>query len=345
MASSSEKYDSVLLGILQSEGKIHHFLEAIFGFLYRKTDFYRLLRDGSDKLGFPPGVAEKIAYGSFKRFKDMADKDEVERDKLLQLKAKEIQEKALNSNPPPVVQEEEVSTSASQPSEKKSNDSEVKDQSTEQKPSIDKKNTETKKIEDSPEGEQGVYQAKADCYNGAELENYAWSQTITDLDLRVYVSKTTKKGKEISVSVNRKSIKVVQKTQNEDRILIDGKFAWDVRADECVWSLVPGEYVHINLEKIEERWWESALKGEPTINVRKIDASRPITDLDDEAQAKIEEMMYNEQMKRLGKPQSHEKKVHEMLKQAWDAEGSPFKGQPFDPSLVNVANPNSQQPF
>lgn len=28
-----------------------------------------------------------------------------------------------------------------------------------------------------------------------------------------------------------------------------------------------------------------------------------------------------------------------MLKKAWDAEGSPFKGQPFDPSKVNMTSP------
>ena len=64
--------------------------------------------------------------------------------------------------------------------------------------------------------------------------------------------------------------------------------------------------VQITLEKVQERWWEALLKADPRINVRKIDASRPITDLDDEAQAKIGEMMYNERQKRLGKPQSHE---------------------------------------
>ncbi len=57
---------------------------------------------------------------------------------------------------------------------------------------------------------------------------------------------------------------------------------------------------------MEERWWDALLTDEPKINVRKIDPSRPMTDLDDEAQSKIEEMMYNEQQKRLGRPQSHE---------------------------------------
>ena len=49
------------------------------------------------------------------------------------------------------------------------------------------------------------------------------------------------------------------------------------------------------------------LTSEPKINVRKIDASRPMTDLDDEAQAKIEEMMFNERQKKMGLPQTHEK--------------------------------------
>jgi len=30
-------------------------------------------------------------------------------------------------------------------------------------------------------------------------------------------------------------------------------------------------------------------------------------------------------------------KVHDILRQAWDVEGSPFKGQPFDLSVVNVS--------
>jgi hypothetical protein len=30
-------------------------------------------------------------------------------------------------------------------------------------------------------------------------------------------------------------------------------------------------------------------------------------------------------------------KAHEMLRKAWDAEGSPFKGTPFDPSRVQIS--------
>lgn len=29
-------------------------------------------------------------------------------------------------------------------------------------------------------------------------------------------------------------------------------------------------------------------------------------------------------------------KVHDMLKKGWDVEGSPFKGQKFDPSMFDI---------
>lgn len=56
----TELYDNALLGILQHVGNIQNFLQVYFGFLYRKTDFYRLLSGPNDRMGFPPGVAEKM---------------------------------------------------------------------------------------------------------------------------------------------------------------------------------------------------------------------------------------------------------------------------------------------
>lgn len=58
----TEMYDNALLGILQHVGNIQDFLQIYFGFLYRKTDFYRLLSAPNDKMGFPPGVAEKMVF-------------------------------------------------------------------------------------------------------------------------------------------------------------------------------------------------------------------------------------------------------------------------------------------
>lgn len=38
----------------------------------------------------------------------------------------------------------------------------------------------------------------------------------------------------------------------------------------------------------------------------------------------------------MGLPSTDEEKQYDVLKKAWDAEGSPFKGTPFDPSKLNL---------
>lgn len=54
----------------------------------------------------------------------------------------------------------------------------------------------------------------------------------------------------------------------------------------------------------------------------------------------MKKIMYEQQRKQMGLPTTEEESQQEMLKKAWNAEGSPFKGQPFDPSKFNLSNNN-----
>jgi len=45
-----------------------------------------------------------------------------------------------------------------------------------------------------------------------------------------------------------------------------------------------------------------------------------------------------------GLPTTEEEQQQELLKQAWNAEGSPFKGTPFDPSQLNIGGGNAKFP-
>eukprot|EP01052_Picozoa_sp_SAG31_P034441 SAG31_NODE_4026_length_3653_cov_19.795442_5_plen_50_part_00 len=43
--------------------------------------------------------------------------------------------------------------------------------------------------------------------------------------------------------------------------------------------------------------------------------------------------MWEQEQKAMGKKTDEEVRQEELLRQAWDAPGSPFAGQPFDPSV------------
>lgn len=51
-------YDAALMGILQDCVKLPQFLDTVFSFLARRTDFYVIMEHEKAKMGFVPGVAE-----------------------------------------------------------------------------------------------------------------------------------------------------------------------------------------------------------------------------------------------------------------------------------------------
>lgn len=194
--------------------------------------------------------------------------------------------------------------------------------------------------EEKDTNEQKIFQMNSESYNGAIRENYSWSQNIKEIDVYIKVPPHIRFGRQVVVKIEKRRLYVshIDNIGKSQMLKIDDELNWEINKEESMWTLTPSQHIHINLEKIEERWWEHLIISEIKINVKKIDASRPITDLDDEAQSKIDELMYNDHQKKLGLPQSHEKKIQDILKTAWDVEGSPFKGQPYDPSIVNIQN-------
>ncbi|KAL2777110.1 nudC domain-containing protein 3 [Daubentonia madagascariensis] len=255
---AAELYDQALLGILQHVGNVQDFLRVLFGFLYRKTDFYRLLRHPSDRMGFPPGAAQAL---------------------VLQVPR---EPQAL-----PRIQEQ--------------------------------------------------FQKNPDSYNGAVRENYTWSQDYTDLEVRVPVPKHVVKGKQVSVALSSGSIRVAMLEGTGERVLMEGKLTHKINTESSLWSLEPGKCVLVNLSKVGEYWWNAILEGEEPIDIDKINKERSMATVDEEEQAVLDRLTFDYHQKLQGKPQSHELKVHEMLKKGWDAEGSPFRGQRFDPAMFNIS--------
>ncbi|CAM4728964.1 unnamed protein product [Leuciscus chuanchicus] len=333
----TELYDNALLGILQHVGNIQNFLQVYFGFLYRKTDFYRLLSGPQDRMGFPPGVAENMVFKTFKLYEKLAEQD----------RERAVKQAEEPKAAPPAIQELEVQSEheAEAPVEEKRSSDEstpVTASSALSEETPAGATAASHAESDTTKAGQESYQSNADSYNGAVRDDYTWSQDYTDVEIRVHVPPTVVKGRQVSVDLQPGRVRVAVNEGGSQRVLIEGEFTHKINTENSLWSLEPGRCVLLSLSKTGEVWWSAVLKGETEIDVNQINRERTMATVDEEEHAVLDRLTFDYHQKLQGKPQSHEMKVHEMLKKGWDAEGSPFKGQDFDPSLFNIP-PNAVQ--
>ena len=184
-------------------------------------------------------------------------------------------------------------------------------------------------------------------YNGGTTEKYYWEQTINDVTIQAPVPAGTR-ARDVVCVIGRSHLTL--KLKGADAPIIDADFPCDARNGQEIWERVKaaesywnvGEVkgkqlcVSVYLEKERESWWKSAVHGGEEIDTTKVDSTRDMYSYDDETQGAIRKIMFDQHQKRLGQPTSDELKNHDMLRKAWDADGSPFKGQPFDPSKINL---------
>ncbi|XP_018410183.1 PREDICTED: nudC domain-containing protein 3 [Nanorana parkeri] len=338
----SDRYDHALLGILQHVGNIQEFLNVYFGFLYRKTDFYRLLVGPQDRLGFPPGVAQNMVLQTFKNYERVAMKDQEQRMRELQEKLKKEEEKLAPVEAPveaSVATEEVVLETAADelPREQEKSENQPETSDTPEKAEEVEPSTSNMDNAASAARSQGDIQTDPDSYNGAVRKNYVWSQDYSDLEIKVPVPKDVVKGRQVSVDLRTKYIRVVLRDAQGEQVLMDGNLTHKINAETSLWSLEPGKCISISLSKCGEYWWNAVLEGEEKIDIDKINKERTMATVDEEEHAVLDRLTFDYHQKLQGKPQSHEMKVHDMLKKGWDAEGSPFRGQAFDPSLFNIS--------
>jgi len=60
---------------------------------------------------------------------------------------------------------------------------------------------------------------------------------------------------------------------------------------------------------------------------------------DGETQGAIRKIMFDQTQKVQGKPTSDQIRTADIMKEAWNAPGSPFRGTDFDPTLLNLSGP------
>ena len=97
----------------------------------------------------------------------------------------------------------------------------------------------------------------------------------------------------------------------------------------CGWAQ-DGQTLVISFEKAVETWWPCVIKGHAEIDTQKVDSTKRVEEYDEETQAAIRKIMFDQAQKAKGLPTSEELSMDAMMQRAMGAPGAPpmFASEP-----------------
>lgn len=132
---------------------------------------------------------------------------------------------------------------------------------------------------------------------------------LVTFDIPTYVT-----SKQIKVEFSKKNLKVgyLDAQQNLTFIsLVNGELCMDCDDKECTWQMENDKgkkQLLIHLNKTAGIWWGTIMKGDPEIDINKLDAPTIRMDqLGAEARQTVEKMLYDQNAKAQGKPTTYVK--------------------------------------
>lgn len=255
-------------------------LQTIAGFLARKTDFFTGGDDGEwEKVIFLLFSKRLIKFcsGSFQVLLNAFRKEGAQAIKAAEEKKREKQEAEKR-------RQEALRKKKEEEEAQLNNSASITELTEEQAEKLEKElESKKKKIEEpvevsKPIGDEGGEEEEVDeaekgklkpnAGNGCDMENYRWTQTLQEVELRVpFKNFASLKSRDVAVTITKKALKVGLKNQPP---VIDGELNADIKMEDSLWTIDKNTIV-ITFEKINQMsWWDRLVKTDPPISTRKI---------------------------------------------------------------------------
>ena len=307
MSGINDEYDGLLMTVIQKAGGIDNYFDAVYGFLFRKTDFF------SNEV-----KSREIMEVQFKKYLTKYQ-DKVEREKKIK-ERKEREQAALNKP----AESSSATVKELTPEEYLKKKKEEDERRLEQEKDMEKQRKEERKREedekrkaegkppreDKEEEEDKVKEGHVlpNKEKGQTLDKYSWGQMdIMEITINVPLAKEIR-SKDLDIKYDDKHLKVAIKGKEP---IIDGELFGAIDSESLIWTIdenIKGEKnLNITFEKREQTWWESIIKGDKVkVDTGKIspEASNLSDIKDPELKAQVEKMMFDTRQKQMGKPTS-----------------------------------------
>uniref|UniRef100_A0A1B6L247 Nuclear migration protein nudC n=1 Tax=Graphocephala atropunctata TaxID=36148 RepID=A0A1B6L247_9HEMI len=310
-----EQFDGVLLGMAQQHDGVSELLDTIFSFLARKTDFYT---------GAGESAAENMVMSKFKKHQSQAletqakkkreseEADRKRKEKIAKAKEEEqkLSQQKQESKIVELTDEQAAQLQKELDAQKQPSQGEPQQDTTEPKENGASKSS---KEDDEEEDEKEKGKIKPNNGNGCDLPNYRWTQTLSDIELRVPLqTNVAVRSRDVLVNIQKHQLTVGLKGRPP---IIDGQLEHEVKVEESTWVLEDGKALLITIEKINKmEWWSKLVTTDPEISTKKINPEpSKLSDLDGETRGLVEKMMYDQRQRELGKPTSDEQKKQDMI--------------------------------
>lgn len=186
-----------------------------------------------------------------------------------------------------------------------------------------KKGLEEKKPKRPPRGPRFTDDGKQmPVGNGGATSSYTWTQTLKDATVIFEVAPETRaKDVRCDVTLSRMAVDAGGASAAGELYERIKDSTWTLERDEQKASLV------VTLEKARETWWASIFKGADArecVDTTKVDSTKKMDEYDDETQATIRKIMFDQGQKAKGLPTSDELATSALLDKVKDLPGSPF---------------------